>query len=34
MILVQNVRSLSKHVASIVSDRKIINNDIIEFTEK
>ena len=32
-ILVHNVRSLSKHVGNIVSDRRIINNDIIGFTE-
>ena len=28
-----NVRSLSKHVDDIVSDKRIINNDIIGFTE-
>ena len=28
-----NVRSLSKHGDDIVSDRRIINNDIIGFTE-
>ena len=28
-----NVRSHSKHVDDIVSDRRIINNDIIGFTE-
>ena len=32
-ILVHNVRFLSKHVDDIVSDRRIINNDIIGFTE-
>ena len=33
-ILVHNIRSLSKHVNDTVSDRRIINNDIIGFTEK
>ena len=33
MILVHNVRSLSKHVDDIVSDRRIINNYILGFTE-
>ena len=33
MILVHNMRSLSKHVDDIVSDRKLINNDIIGVTE-
>ena len=28
-----NVRSLSKHVDDIVSDKRIINNGIIGFTE-
>ena len=32
-ILVHNVTSLSKHVNDIVSDSKIMNNDIIELTE-
>ena len=32
-ILVHNVRSLSKHVNDILNDRRIINNDIIRFTE-
>ena len=30
---VHNVRSLSKHINDIVSDNRIINNDIIGFTE-
>ena len=32
-ILGHNVRSLSKHVDDIVSNRRVINNDIIGFTE-
>ena len=32
-ILVHNVTSLSKHVNDIVSDSKIMHNDIIELTE-
>ena len=32
-ILVLNVRLLSKHVDDILRDDRIINNDIIEFTE-
>ena len=32
-IFVHNVRSLSKHVADIVSDDRIMNNGIIGFTE-
>ena len=32
-VLVHNVRSLSKHVDDIVSDKRLINNDIIGFTE-
>ena len=32
-VLVHNVRSLSRHVDNIVSDNRIINNDIIGFTE-
>ena len=32
-ILIHNVRSLSKHVNNIVSDSKIMNNDIIGLTE-
>ena len=33
-ILVHNVRSLSKHVNDIVSDSRIMNNDIIGLAEK
>ena len=32
-ILVHNVRSISKHVKDIVSDSRIMNNDIIGLTE-
>ena len=32
-ILGHNVRSLSKHVDDLVSDRRVVNNDIIGFTE-
>ena len=32
-VLVHNVKSLSKHVHDIVSDQRLINNDIIGFTE-
>ena len=32
-ILFHNVRSLPRHVSDIVSDNRIINNDIIGFTE-
>ena len=33
MILVHNVRSFSKHVDDIVSDRRIVNNYILGFTK-
>ena len=33
-VFVHNVRSLSKYIDDIVSDDRIINNDIIGFTEK
>ena len=32
-VLVHNVRSLPRHVDDIVSENRIINNDIIRFTE-
>ena len=32
-VLVHNVRSLSKHVDDIVSDKRLINHEIIGFTE-
>ena len=32
-VLVHNVRSLARHVDDIVSDKRIINNNIIGFTE-
>ena len=32
-LLVHNVRSLSRHVDDVVSDNRIINNDVIGFTE-
>ena len=32
-ILVDNVRSLPKHVDDAISENRIINNDIIGFTE-
>ena len=32
-VLVHNVRSLPRHVYDILSDNRIINNDIIGFTE-
>ena len=32
-VLVHNVRSLPRHVNDILSDNRIINNDIIGFTE-
>ena len=32
-VLVHNVRSLSKHVDDIVTDNRVMNNDIIGFTE-
>ena len=32
-VFVHNVRSLSKHINDIVCDDRIINNDIIVFTE-
>ena len=33
IVFVYNARSLSKHIDDIVSDDRIINNDIIGFTE-
>ena len=32
-MFVHNVRSLSKHIDNIVSDDRIVNNDIKDFTE-
>ena len=32
-VFVHNVRSLSKHIDNIVSDDRIVNNDIKDFTE-
>ena len=32
-VLIHNMRSLPRHVDDIVSDNRIINNDIIVFTE-
>ena len=32
-VLIHNVRSLPRHVDNIVSDNRILNNDIIGFTE-
>lgn len=32
VILVHNVRSIPRHVDDTVSDNRIINNDIIEYT--
>ena len=32
-VAVHKVRSLSKHVHNIVSDKRVMNNDIIGFTE-
>ena len=33
IVFVHNVQSFSKHIDDIVSDARIINNDIIGFTE-